>query len=371
LRPPNAAFKFAVMYVRSNLAVACFRFLGGLALLVLIICAGGSARAEAQFFSLYDFPLDDGTVVPELRIAYETQGKLAPARDNAILLLHDALEDRHAFDALIGPGKTFDTNRFFVITPDAIGGGETSSPGEGQGQDFPRYTVRDMMAAQYELVMRGLGLNRLRAVAGRSMGAFTALDWAVQHPETLRAVILLAPATRSDANFRIVIDTIVSAVALDPAWEGGRYKSNPVEGLRHAGLVYFPWDVSAAYLDRLSAEALAQQSDTMAKNFAQWDANGLVLRLAACRGHDVRAGFDGDLDAAMARVTMPVLLLASSSDRLIGLGPARQLRNILAHATYTEIPTELGHTALAAPPGTAEGDFIDRAIRGFLTAPKY
>jgi homoserine O-acetyltransferase len=358
------------MSVRSNFAVACFRFLTGSALLILI-CGGDRAHAEAQFFSLYDFQLEDGTVMPELRIAYETQGKLSPARDNAIVLLHDALEDRHAFDAMIGPGKTFDTNRFFVITPDALGGGESSSPGEGQGQDFPRYTVRDMMAAEHELVLRGLGLNRLRAIAGRSMGAFTALDWAVQHPEMPRAVILLAPAARIDANFQIVIDTMVSAVALDPAWEGGRYKSNPVEGLRHAGLVYFPWEVSTAYLDRLSAEAVAEQSETMAKNFAQWDANGLVLRLAACRGHDVRVPFDGDLDAAMARATMPVLVLASSSDRLIEPGFTRQLRDALAHATYAEIPTELGHSAIAAPPGTAEGDFIDRAIRGFLAAPKY
>lgn len=358
------------MDARSIFAGAGSRVVAGLALLALAVCAGGRARAETEFFSLYDFQLEDGTVMPELRIAYETQGKLAPARDNAIVLLHDVLEDHHAFDGLIGPGKTFDTNRYFVIAADAIGGGESSAPSDGAGQDFPRYTIRDTMAAEYALVTKGLGLTRLSAVVGRSMGAFAALEWAVQHPDMPRTVILLAPAARSDANFRAVIDALVSAVALDPAWEGGRYKSNPVEGLRHAGLVYFPWAVSTAHLDRMASDAVAQASEAVAKSFAQWDANGLVLRLGACRGHDVAAPFNGDLEAALARATMPVLLLASASDRLIGLGGAHQLRTILAHANYAEIPTELGHTAIASAPGTVEGDFIGRAIRGFLTSPK-
>jgi homoserine O-acetyltransferase len=308
--------------------------------------------------------------MPELRIAYETRGKLTPARDNAIVLLHDALEDHHAFDALVGPGKTFDTNRYFVVAADAIGGGETSAPSDGAGQDFPRYTIRDMMAAEHALVSRGLGLTRLRAVVGRSMGAFVALEWAVQHPEMPGTVVLFAPAARSDVNFQVVIDAMVSAVAIDPAWEGGRYKSNPVEGLRHAALVYFPWAVSTAYLDGLAPEEVAQEAEALAKGFALWDANGLVLRLSACRGHDVGTPFDNDINAALVRVTMPVLLLASASDRLIGLSGAHQLRSVLAHASYAEIPTRLGHSAIAGAPGAADGDFIDRAIRGFLAATK-
>jgi homoserine O-acetyltransferase/O-succinyltransferase len=358
------------MDARGTFAGACFRWIGGVALLALALCAGTRARAETQIFSLYDFQLEDGTVMPELRLAYETQGKLSPARDNAIVLLHDALEDHHAFDAWVGPGKTFDTNRYFVIAADAIGGGESSAPSDGSGQDFPRYTIRDMMAVEYALVSRGLGLNRLRAVVGRSMGAFVALEWAVQHPEMPKAVILLAPTPRSDANFQVVIDAMVSAVALDPAWEGGRYKSNPVEGLRHAGIVYFPWAVSAAYLDRMAPDAIAQESEAVAKSFAQWDANSLVLRFGACRGHDIAAPFDGDLDAALARATMPVLLLASASDRLVGLSGVRRMRIALARASSADIPTELGHSAIASLPGTAEGDFIDRTIRGFLAAPK-
>ena len=296
---------------------------------------------------------------------------MSPARDNAILLLHDELGDHHVFDALIGPGKTFDTDKYFVIAADAIGGGESSSPADGQGQDFPRYTIRDTMAAEFQLVSRGLGLTRLRAIVGRSMGASIALEWAVHHPEMPRGVVLLAASERSDANFQVVIDTMVSAIALDPVWEGGRYARNPVDGLRRAGMIYFPWRVSADYLEQLSPDRRAQASEAAAKSFAEWDANALVLRYAACRGHDVAEPFAGDFDAALARAAMPVLLLASASDRLIRPADARRLRAALAHATYAEIPTQIGHEAIASPPGTAEGNFIDRCdLRLSSASPK-
>jgi homoserine O-acetyltransferase/O-succinyltransferase len=355
---------------RRNFLARCGRWLGGLAALAMAICTANRAPAETQFFSLYDFHFEGGAVLPELRIAYETQGRLSPARDNAIVLLHDAIEDRHAFDTRIGPGKTFDTNRYFVVTADAIGGGESSSPSEGLGQEFPRYTVRDIVAAEYALVTQGLGLTRPRAIVGRALGSCTAFEWAVQHPEMLGAVVLLAPAARSDANLQMIIDTMVSVIALDPAWEGGRYSRNPVEGLRRAGMVYVPWVVSAANLDRQTPDQLAQTVETTVSAFGDWDANALVLRLSAWRGHDIAAGFSGDMEAALARATMPVLLLASSSDRLIAPAGTQRLRASLPHASYAEVPTDLGHSAIFALPGTPEGDFIDRAIRPFIAEAK-
>src|SRR5436190_23087037 len=140
------------------------------------LCAAGAPAAASELFTLPDFAFEDGSVLPDLRIAYDTQGTLSPAKDNAILLMPGAVTDRHAFDPLIGPGKMFDTDRYFVITIDPVGGGESSSPADGLGQDFPRYTVRDMMEAQYAFVSKGLGIPRLRALVGVSMGSFVALE---------------------------------------------------------------------------------------------------------------------------------------------------------------------------------------------------
>ena len=152
--------RFAVSDRISTAAFAAFWvFLSAL-------CAAGAPAAATETFSLPDFAFEDSSVLPDLRIAYDTQGTLSPARDNAILLMPGATGDRHAFDALVGPGKMFDTDRYFVITIDPVGGGESASPADGMGQDFPRYTIRDMMEAQHALVSRGLGIARLRALLG-------------------------------------------------------------------------------------------------------------------------------------------------------------------------------------------------------------
>jgi homoserine O-acetyltransferase len=330
------------------------------------LSAAGAPAAAVQLFSLPDFAFEDGSVLPDLHIAYDTQGTLSPGHDNAILLMPGAVTDRHAFEALIGPGKMFDTDRYFVITIDPVGGGESASPADGLGQDFPRYTIRDMMEAQHALVSKGLGIARLRALVGMSMGSFVALEWGIHHPQSVASLILLAPSPKVDASFRLTIDLISATIALDPEWQGGRYAHNPVEGLRHAGMLFYPWAVSASYLEQIAPRDLARELEAAARAFAAWDANALVLRFAAYRAHDVAAPYDGDMKSALARVTAPTLLLPSASDRLVGGDGARRIQSGIPRATYAEIPSDLGHRAVRAPPGTPAGDFIDRQVRGFL-----
>ena len=332
----------------------------------LALCAAVTARAESQIFNAYDFEFENGSVMPELRIAYATQGHLDPGRGNAILLVHGTSGDRHVFDPVIGPGKTFDTDKFFVITVDAIGGGESSSPKDGLGQDFPRYTIRDMMAAQYALVTRGLELSTLRAVGGSSMGSFVSLEWGIHHPEMVRSLILLVPSPKADAKFQLTVDLMTAVIALDPQWEGGRYTHNPVEGLRLAGMLYYPWVVSAGYLDRIPTAQVAKELEKSARSYAGWDANSLVFRYAASRAHDVASPFGGDMAVALSQIAAPTLILPSATDRLLGLDGARRIRDGVKHASYAEIPSDLGHRAGEAAPDTSEGRFTDQQIRAFL-----
>jgi homoserine O-acetyltransferase/O-succinyltransferase len=329
-------------------------------------CVSTTAHAELQTFNIYDFEFENGAVVPELRVAYETRGKLNAGRDNAILLVHGTSGDHRAFDAIIGPGKTFDTDRNFVITVDAIGGGDSSSPKDGLGQDFPRYSIRDMVAAQHALVTRELELTTLRSVGGSSMGSFVSLEWGIHHPEMVRSLVLLVPSPKAEANFQLAVDLMTSVIALDPEWQGGRYTHNPVEGLRLAGMLYYPWVVSAPYLDRLTAKQLARELEASARSFGTWDANSLILRYAASRAHDVSAPFGGEMAAALGRITAPTLILPSASDRLLSIDGARQIRDGVKQAVYVEIPSDLGHRAARPAPGTPETDFIDRQIRSFL-----
>jgi homoserine O-acetyltransferase len=338
-----------------------------LAVLLLALCLAHTAHAEKQVFSLFDFEFESGQVLPEMRIAYEVQGELDPGRDNAILLIGGRRGGSHSFEEMIGPGKTFDTNRYFVITTDPIGCGGSTSPKDGLGQDFPRYSIRDLMAAQHALVTRGLELATLRAVAGSGIGSFVGLEWGVHYPEMVRSLILLAPTPKAEPHLQLTIDVLTSIIALDPEWQGGRYAHNPVEGLRLAGMAYYPWSVSATYLDRISARRQAAELEDSARSFGEWDANSLVLRYAAARAHDISAPFGGDMKTALGQIAAPTLILVSASDRLIGLAGPRQLRDGIRQATYAEIPSDLGHRAIAAAATTEEGQFIDQRIRAFLT----
>lgn len=332
----------------------------------LAVCVATGTHAEPQIFNAYDFQFENGSVLPELRVAYQTQGKLNAGRDNAILLVHGSSGDRHAFDAMIGPGKTLDTDRNFVITVDAIGGGESSSPKDGLGQDFPRYTIRDMMVAQHALVTRGLELATLRAVGGTAMGSFVSLEWGIHHPEMVRSLILLIPSPKAEPNFQLTVDLMTSLIALDPEWQGGRYSHNPVEGLRLAGMLYYPWLVSASYLDRIPAKRLAKELEEAARSFGNWDANSLVMRYAASRAHNVSAPFGGDMALALSQIAAPTLVLPSASDRLFGLDGARRIRDGVKQASYAEIPSDLGQRAARLVPGSPEAGFIDHQVRAFL-----
>ena len=139
-----------------------------------------------------------------------------------------------------------------------------------------------------------------------------------------------------------------------------------LEGLRLAGMIYYPWTVSAPYLARLPAKQLATEIEDAARAFGSWDANSLVLRYAASRAHDVSAPFGGDLSAALAQITAPTLVLPSASDRLLGVEGARRICDGVKQAIYAEIPSDLGHRAARPAPGTPEGEFIDRQIRALL-----
>src|SRR5215471_8548141 len=192
--------------------------------------AGSVGTVETQFLDLTEpLPLDCGRVLPAVRIAYETYGRLSPARDNVILVCHALSGDAHAagvaarptgestrdgfraderdagrkgigwWDGMIGPGKAFDTDRFFVVSTNLLGGCRgTTGPssrnpetGRPYGSDFPVITVADMVRAERAFLAQ-IGIHELAAVAGGSLGGMQALEWAVTHGDAVRAIIPIA-----------------------------------------------------------------------------------------------------------------------------------------------------------------------------------
>ena len=333
---------------------------------VLLLPLGARAQTEASF-DTGRYAFEKGGEVPSMKVGYVTWGNLNEAKDNAILLVPGTSGSRHSYDAYIGPGKAYDTDKYFVIGADPIGGGNSSQPKDGLGTAFPEYTIRDMVRVQHAFVTRGLGLTRLLAVGGSSMGSFQGVEWGINYPDFMRGLILIVPAARSDNHFGTIFDAFLATISLDPAYQGGAYTTNPVEGIRRAALIYFPWTTSDEYLATLSPAALAQAQKAAQDAWSSaWDANSMISRYNASRNHDASKPFAGDMMKALGQVKAKALLLPSMTDRTVPAYLTRELYKGIPNATYMEIPTIRGHNGGGLPAGTPEHAFITERVRAFL-----
>jgi homoserine O-acetyltransferase len=228
------------------------RFVQVFALVVSSLCVTAAFGQAPPQFSLTegdyvarDFKFKSGEQIAELRLHYETLGKLT--RDaqghstNAVLILHGTGGSGEQFLAaqfageLFGPGQLLDINRYFVILPDGIGHGKSAKPSDGMHAHFPGYDYDDMVAAQRLLVTEGLGVQHLRLIMGTSMGCMHAFVWAETYPDFMSALMPLAclPVQIAGRN-RVWRKMLMDAIRDDPAWDGGEYKDEPKEGLRTA-----------------------------------------------------------------------------------------------------------------------------------------
>lgn len=315
-----------------------------------------------------EFTFESGATLQQMKVGYATHGALNGRKDNAVLVTHGTSANRHTFDPYIGPGRAFDTSRYFVIAVDAIGGGASSSPRDGLGIDFPRYSIRDMVRAQHHLVTRGLRLPGLLATGGSSMGAFQALEWGIQFPDVVKGLLLIVPAARAPNNIKAVIDTMIEIVKLDPLWQAGRYKENPVRGLSAAGMVFSTWFLSDYYLEAMATPAAYEDAlMVMARAYSTWDAVSWMWRYLASREHDASKPFGGDMTKALATVKARALIMPSATDRVLPLFGAHELRAGIADAVYEEIPSIMGHMAQnPADTNCSEHRFVDAKIAQFL-----
>ena len=337
--------------------------------LMFILVAPLAARAQSESVaSIGRFAFEQGGEIADMKVGYVTWGKLDDAKSNAILLVPGTSGGRHSYDAHIGPGKTFDTDKYFVIGADPIGGGASSSPKDGLGTAFPVYTIRDMVRAQHEMVTRTLGLTRLLAVGGSSMGSFQTVEWGINYPDFMTGLIMIVPAARSDHHFAAVVDAFEAMITLDPKYLDGKYTENPVDGIRRAALIYFPWLSSDEYLVSLDTAAYEAAKKAAGEAWVKvWDANSMLSRYRASRNFDASVPFGGDMMKALGQIKARALLLPSMTDRTIPGYLTRELyRGIKSAAIYAEIPSIRGHSAGGLPPGTAEYAYISGKIAGFL-----
>lgn len=298
-----------------------------------------------------------------MRIAYETWGRLSPDRSNAVLVLHALTGDSHAagpagpghptpgwWDGLIGPGRALDTDRWFVVAPNVLGGCQGSTGpssyrpgGRRWGGAFPHLTQRDQVAAEAE-VADALGIGRWALVAGGSMGGMRALEWAVSRPERTEALLLLACTAAASAEQIAWATVQLRAIRDDPHWRDGDYHDaapghGPHAGLGLARRLAHVTYRSEAELGARFGRAPQDAEDPWrggryqvesyldhhaAKLVRRFDPGSYVALTQAMNGHDVGRG-RGGVRAALRRVTARTLVAGVSSDRLYPLAQQEEL----------------------------------------------
>jgi homoserine O-acetyltransferase len=365
----------------------------------------GDPPGRRRFTSLASdrpFVLEGGGLLRDIDVAYETWGELAPDAANAVLVCHALTGDTHAagpiaeghatpgwWDDLIGPGKALDTDRLFVVCVNVLGGCQgTTGPaspnpetGRPYGSAFPVVSVRDMVRTQ-AAVANDLGIRKWLSVVGGSMGGMQVLEWGVMFPERVRSIIPIATSAAASAQQIAWWSTGRRIIRLDPRWRGGDYYDappgeGPGEGLAMARMVsQITFRTDDVFTDRFGRELvegldgfslwqrfqveryLEYHGDKLARRF---DANSYLLMTKAMDLHDIGRG-RGGIDAALARITVPTLVLGVDSDMLYPTYQQRQIVDGLESAEYVEVHSAHGHDSFLI-----ESEQVGAALSEFLT----
>jgi homoserine O-acetyltransferase len=353
--------------------------------------------------------MDSGAALTPLTIAYQTYGALNAEKSNAILLCHALTGDQHVanrhpitgrpgwWETMVGPGRPFDTDRFFIICSNVLGGcmGSTGpasvnpATGEPYGLDFPIVTIADMVRAQ-ALLIDHLGVDTLLCVAGGSMGGMQVLQWAATYPDRVFAALPIATAARHSSQNIAFHEVGRQAIMADPDWRNGRYLvegTRPGKGLGVARM--------AAHITYLSESALHRKfgrnlQDRAARTFSfdadfqvesylrhqgaifveRFDPNSYLYMTRAMDYFDLAADYGGSLAGAFKGSRTRFCVVSFTSDWLFPTNDSRAIVRALnaggASVSFVEIETDRGHDAflLDVPEliDTTRG-FIDAAAR--------
>jgi len=355
---------------------------------------------KPQDFTFADFILENSEILPEVNIRFETYGTLNAARSNAILITHAFSGDHHAafyhegesrpgwWDNMIGPGKAFDTDRYFVICSNVIGGcagstGPSSLNPATQNKyalDFPQVTIKDMVAAQKRLIDH-LGIAKLYCIAGGSMGGMQVLQWLVSYPQAVRSAIPIATTARHSPQQIAFNEVGRQAIMADPKWNNGNYYDSeiPRSGLSVARMV--------GHITYMSEKSMAEKFGRRTKSAAdntkfhadfevegylrnrgdffvrRFDANSYLYISKAMDLFDVSEG--RHLSEKFHELDAKLLVLAFKSDWLY---PAHQSLEIVSACkisgvpvTYIEIEANYGHDSFLV-----ETEKQSQLVRHFL-----
>lgn len=324
------------------------------------------ASGAQKFASLGDFHLTDGQVIRNCRLGYRTFGQLDAHKANAVLFPTWFTGTSEKLTGLIGPGKLVDSSKYFVILVDALGDGVSSSPSNSTDQprmQFPRFTIRDMVNAEYQLATQTLGLRHLHAVIGISMGGMQTFQWAVAYPDFMDIAIPIVGSPRLTSYDLMLWHAEIEVIRESAAWNNGNYttepKLNALTDLHTLELTTPEYRVRTTTPQQFPA--FIRETEAAGPGF---DLNNWIRQAQAMMSLDVAAPFGGSLALAAHAVKAKMLIVPSQHDHMVNPAPALDFAR-LVHARVLLLTSDCGHLS-----NGCEEKKLDAAVESFLANPR-
>lgn len=336
--------------------------------------------SDHETFDLGDVALDEGATLRDATLAYKTYGTLNEDKSNAVVY-PTWYSGRHwENEWLIGSGMALDPEKYFIIVPNMLGNGLSSSPSNTpppyDRARFPNVTVQDNVAVQYRLVTERFGLERLALVTGWSMGAGQTYQWAVSHPEMVERMLPFCGSARTSRHNIVFLEGVKAALTADAAYDGGWYAEQPTRGLRALARVYAGWGFSQAfYWHEVYREMGYSSLEDFMVGFWEGffldgrDANNLLTMLWTWRNGDVgkTPGFDGEYEKALASIRAKAIVMPAEKDLYFPPEDEEYAVSHMKEAELRVIPGVWGHFA-GGGLNPDDVKFIDDALKELLAS---
>jgi homoserine O-acetyltransferase len=330
-------------------------------IVLCLVAAGALADSPQQMASIGDLLLESGETLRDCEVGYRTAGTLNADKSNVIIFstwFTGTSGDLLKYE-LIGPGRLADTDRYFVISIDALGNGVSSSPSTSTthpGAQFPAISIDDMVKSQYILLTKHLDIDHVLAVTGISMGGMQTFQWIGQYPKFMDKAVPVEGSPRMTSYDLLQWQTHETAIEM--MQEAGVSNAKISEFLASANLLTL-W-TPGYFVENITPEAFPEYLAGAVKDYEQLDVNNYLSQLRAMMGHDVNVANAIDEPPYVHKVESEVLVIGSTSDHMVNPTPGKKLSKSIG-AQYTAIENNCGHMG-----STCDADEVASIVKAFL-----
>lgn len=335
---------------------------------------------DYEIFDLGDVPLQRGATLRNAKLAYKTYGKLDADKGNVIVYPTWYSGQHYDNEWLIGPGMALDPGKYFIIVPNMLGNGLSSSPSNTPEpynlSRFPDITLYDNVRLQHRLVTEKFGIERIALVTGWSMGAQQTNQWGCLYPDMVQRIAPFCGSAKTAPHNIVFLEGVKAALTADAAWNGGWYSAPPSKGLRAVGRVYAGWGLSQPfYMQELWRELGFSSLEDFLVGFwegffLQKDANNLLAMLWSWQHGDISDNpvFKGDFTKALGAIKARAIVMPAERDLYFPVADNEWEVSHMPNAECRPIPGVWGHFA-GGGSSPVDTRFIDTALKELLATP--